>query len=344
MHNEIAGRLQTYYEGILPSKEDVKVQNLESIAPGWESELYAFTLEYGPPADRVCEELVLRIYPGDDAQDKSAHEFRSIRRLYEVGYPVPHVHRLGRKGSPFGKPFVIMDRIHGEMMWTMLSSAEEEKQLELASLFCKLFVRLHTLDWCLFVDGDERARFEDPYVFVDRWLRNACSSLEQFAWPGFMPVIEWLQERRETLICRMPAPIHNDFHPGNVLLREDGSPVVIDWTGFRISDSRFDLAWTVVLTHAYLGPLWRNRLLREYERLAGRDVDALECFEVFACVRRLIDLSVSLLDGAQKMGMRSEAVTAMRKDKSSYENVYGLLIERTGIGIIEVEDLISSLE
>ncbi len=120
--------------------------------------------------------------------------------------------------------------------------------------------------------------------------------------------------------------------------------MVIDWTGFAVSDSRFDLAWTLVLTHAYLGPLWRNRLLWEYERLAGRDVKALECFEVFACARRLIDLSVSLLDGAQKMGMRSEAVAAMRQDRFSFENVYELLVERTGICIKEVEDLISSLE
>jgi aminoglycoside phosphotransferase (APT) family kinase protein len=343
MDYEIARRLQTYYEGILPIKDGAKVRDLVSINPGWESELYAFTLEVGPPSDRVCEELVLRLYPGDDAQDKAANEFRSMRRLYQVGYPVPQVRRLERIESPFGKPFIIMDRIRGEMMWTMLSNAAEEKQLELTSLFCKLFVRLHALDWRLFVDEKERVQFEDPYVFVDRWLSIARGSLEHFAWPGFLPIVEWLQDRRETLICRRPSPIHNDFHPSNILLQMDGSPVVIDWTGFRISDSRFDLAWTLVLTDAYLGPTWRNHLLREYEHLAGDEVEALDCFEVIACARRLFDLAVSVRMGAEKMGMRSDTVTAMREDRLSYENVYVRLVERTGIGIKEVEDLISSL-
>jgi aminoglycoside phosphotransferase (APT) family kinase protein len=343
VNNEITRRLQTYYEGILPIKDGVQVRDLVSINPGWESELYAFTLEVGPPSDRACQELVLRVFPGDDAQGKSAHEFRSMRRLYEAGYPVPQVRRLESKESPLGKPFIIMDRIHGELMWTMLSNASEEKQLELTSLFCKLFVRLHTLDWRFFVDEKERAQLEDPYVFIDRWLSDARGSLEWFTWPGFLPTVEWLQERRETLICRRPSPIHNDFHPSNVLLQADGSPVVIDWTGFGISDSRFDLAWTLVLTDAYMGPLWRNRLLREYEDQAGRDVEALDGFEVIACARRLFDLAVSVLMGAKKMGMRSDAVAAMRRDKSSYENVYGLMTDRTGIGIKEVEDLISSL-
>jgi aminoglycoside phosphotransferase (APT) family kinase protein len=343
MNKEITRRLQTYYEGILAIKDGVQVRDLASINPGWESELYAFTLEYGLPSDRACQELVLRIYSGDDAQGKSAHEFRSMRRLYEAGYPVPQVRRLERIGSPFGKPFIIMDRIRGEMMWTMLSNASEEKQLELTRLFCKLFARLHTLDWRLFVDEEERAQFEDPYVFVDGWLSIARGSLEKFAWPGFLPIVEWLQERREMLICPRPSPIHNDFHPSNVLLQADGSPVVIDWTGFGISDSRFDLAWTLVLTCAYLGPLWRDHLLREYEHAAGAEVEALDCFEVIACARRLFDLAVSVHMGAEKMGMRSDAVAAMRRDKSSYENVYGLMADKTGIGIKEVEDLISSL-
>ena len=33
--------------------------------------------------------------------------------------------------------------------------------------------------------------------------------------------------------CRHPALVHGDFHPNNILLREDGSAVVIDWAGLQ---------------------------------------------------------------------------------------------------------------
>ncbi len=48
-------------------------------------------------------------------------------------------------------------------------------------------------------------------------------------------------------------PVHWDYHPGNVLLRDDSSAVVIDWTQIDVSDPRFDLAWTLLLVSSYEG-------------------------------------------------------------------------------------------
>jgi hypothetical protein len=46
------------------------------------------------------------MYPGNDAYEKSAKEFVTMKHLHEVGYPVPQVHHLERENSPWGKPFV----------------------------------------------------------------------------------------------------------------------------------------------------------------------------------------------------------------------------------------------
>ena len=338
MNSEIKQRLQQYYRDRVPGKHNAKIERLENLPSGWESELCAFTLESGPPANRACDELVLRIYSGEGARDKSAREFHSLQRLHQVGYPVPRVDLLERDQSPFGQPFIIMEKIDGEEMWSQIGTPLSGEMRDLVPLFCQLFAQLHHLDWHLFVDEAEYASLQDPYAFIDGWLSLAQEGHQRFPHSGLMPVVEWLQVRREAFRCPGPSPTHNDFHPGNVLLCENGSPVVIDWTGFGISDARFDLAWTLMLIDAYMGPEWRSRVLQGYERSAGQ-VKALEVFEVFAYVRRLFDISVSLRLGAEKMGMRPDAVAAMRKNKTAFERVYQLLLARTGIRVIEVEEL-----
>lgn len=343
MSDDMQSRLGTYYARAFPARQDVKVSELVSISAGWESEMYSFNVEYGPVGERRHEGLILRIYPGDDAHGKSAHEFHSMRQLHKAGYPVPQVLVLERENSPFGKPFVIMERIEGQVLWPLLFSSSEEKQQELLTLFCELFVQLHTLDWRPFVDDVASYEMESPYVFVDRWLSTAHDSLARFPRSGFLPVVEWLEERRDGVPCPQPSLVHSDFHPFNILVRDDGSAVVIDWTGLHVSDSRFDLAWTLLLTSTHGSEEWRNRFLQEYERLAGAKVKQIEYFEVCACARRLFDVSVSLSEGAEKRGMRSEAVTMMKQQMGAIKRVYDFLLDKTGIRVEEVEKLFASL-
>jgi len=102
MMNYTIDRLQAYYQDKHPGKQNVQVRNLADITSGWESELYTFELEYGSPSDRIREELVLRIYSGEGAAQKAAHEFHAIKTLHEPGYPVPGVYLLKKAWSILG--------------------------------------------------------------------------------------------------------------------------------------------------------------------------------------------------------------------------------------------------
>jgi aminoglycoside phosphotransferase (APT) family kinase protein len=333
--------LQGYCESAFPAWQDVRVGELASISEGWESDIYSFDLEHGA---RAREGLILRIYPGDDAREKSAREFQGMRRLHQAGYPVPEVLVLERDRSPFGKPFVIMERIEGRMLWPVMfdPSVAGEMQRELLTLFCELFVQLHALDWRPFVDADEQARYGNPYTFVDRLLDQFRSVLARSPVPGFAPVMAWLEERRDGVPCSRPAVVHLDFHPGNVLLRDDGSAAVVDWTQVDVADLRLDLAWMLLLIGIYEGAEWRTHVLAEYERLAGSAVEGLAYFDVLACVKRLGSVVISLLEGPEKMGMRPEAVAMMRQQMGPLGSVYDLLVERTGIKVSEIEDLLAA--
>lgn len=330
-------RLQTYLAGALPNKERLQVGELENLSVGWESDVYGFDLTQVLADGRKRDELVLRIYQGDGASAKSTLEFRAMQRLYDAGYPIPHVLMLEQEGSPFGKPFVIMERIDGEMLWPIWFRDTEERQRAYLTQFCRLLVDLHTLDWRPLVDKTDHHVGGDPYRFVDGFLASGRSFLAEFDGLGFLPLVAWLEARRDHVPCTRPAPIHWDFHPANILLREDGSAVVIDWTQFEVSDARFDLAWTMLLVGSQQDPQWRNRILQEYQRLSGAEVEEIEYFEVIACIKRLASIAITLAGNAEKLGMRADAEGKIRGNLGPVRQVYDQLLNLTGIEVPEVE-------
>ena len=137
--------------------------------------------------------------------------------------------------------------------------------------------------------------------------------------------------------------LHWDFHPFNILLRTDDTPAVIDWGNIQVSDSRFDLAWSLLLTSTYGDPSARDRLLTGYERAAGEKIEQIEFFDAAASIRRLGSILLSLSEGSEKMGMRSGAEEMMLARPEHIRSVYALLVGRTGIRIPEAERLLATL-
>ena len=326
----------TYLKNRYSSHKNFKLSDFRHISDGWESEMYACQVTHGPWYAQQRENLVLRLYPGEGAAEKSAREFHAMQQLHQMGYPVPQVFDHGVDHAPFGKPFMIMEFVDGRPLWSILSSASEKESLDWISLFNRLFVQLHQLDAGAF----RQPAVDRPYQFVDAWFSNAYEMLPHH--PGaeiFLEVIQWLQLQRDKLPCETPSPIHHDFHPNNILIRKDGSGIVIDWTNFEISDRRMDVAWTLVLANAYEGGEVRELFLQDYQQQAGFDLEHIEIFEVFACVRRLFSILSSLGSGAESMGMRPEAVEMMKSQMGAHQRVYNMLIERTGIRILALEEM-----
>ncbi len=340
MSDEIQGRLSAFFAQAFPAKHGARITELIPISEGWESDMYAFVAESGPDGARQREELVLRLYAGEDAHTKSAREWRGMSLLHDAGYPVPQVLILERDESPFGRPFLIMERIRGRQMWPVWFRSPAEKQQELLTLFCRLLVRLHALEWQPFVQDPASFDTLDPFALLDRELDRVRPYIERFPIAGFLPVFAWLEERRDLAPSKRPSVVHWDYHPGNILLREDGSAVVVDWTQVDVSDSRFDLAWTLLLVSTYEGREWHGRILHEYERLAGAKVEQLAFFEVYACLKRLYSVVASLTHGPETLGMRPEAAAIMRQQLGASQRVYELLLDRTGIAVPEVEAIL----
>jgi aminoglycoside phosphotransferase (APT) family kinase protein len=318
--------LEKYLKAKLSDKV-LSITRLDKLRDGWESDNYLITVEYGDiPKTRA--DWVWRIYSGTGSQAKAAWEFNSMKKLLGAGYPVPHVFQLEAEHSPVDRPFIIMEYIQGEVMWVLLDKSPADRMVQLIDQFCGLFVQLHALDWKQF---DDKLPGDEPFFFIDHWLDEGRGVLQNFPDVDASPFFEWVTERRDLFACERPSPVHQDFHPGNILVGANGDARVIDWTNFAVTDSRFDLAWTLMLAHAYGPPGLRDQILQDYQRHAGKPVQQIEVFEAIACARRLFDLTVSLTQGSQRMGMNAQAAEAMRASMDANRRVYRLFLERTGL-------------
>jgi len=307
---------------------------------GWESEIYAFTLAYGSKSDRQTEARVLRLLTGADYKEaKSEHHTLSL--LHQAEYPVPQPYHLGSPGDGFGRPFIIMQRIEGGDF----SARFNENPLgEPMQQLIALFRQLHSLDWRPYIpDPETVSPPEQPYFHFDQKLAQYTQALEQGGLEVFDPAMDWLHENRGRAACNSASVVHMDFHHNNILEDENGKCYVIDWTAADISDYRFDLAWTLTLALAYRGPDAHTAVLAEYERQMGNKVASLEVFEVVGIIRRIGTVMISVAAGADSLGMRPEALDAMRKDRIPLQRLYQRLEKLTGTRIPEIGVFLSRL-
>ncbi len=339
--NQLIQHLARYYRTHRPDMIQPEVTLNWVNRTGWESEIYAYTLTFGPEAQRLSVQRVLRLMTGGGL-DGACGEYQALSLLHTAGYPVPEVYAVGKATDGLGRPFIIMQRIEGGSFAARFPRNPEEDRAALTT-FIALFRRLHTLNWRPAVEDPGRfAPPNQPYHHFDRSLAKYASYLSQPPLSDFLPVVRWLEKQRRRAPCEASVPVHQDFHPDNILEDENGKLYVIDWTNFEISDYRFDLAWTLTLAYAYGGSQKRTPLLAEYERQMRDRVPELAVFEVHAILRRLGSILLSLSQGADSLGMRPEAVEAMQRERQPVARLHQRLQSLCGIAVPAVKRFLES--
>src|SRR5581483_1414321 len=232
------------YAHAFPWKTQIRVTDSTNISTGWEGELFCVQLAYEEEGEQKAEEIILKLYYGQDGTRKAHSEFSSLQRLTAVGYPVPHPLFAALETSPFGRAAVAMEKIGGQTAAHLFEEACQEDRQALLRQCCQLYVALHALDWERVVPNPAGIQIKDVIHSRLAWARAVSDQ-----WlPGvFDPVLAWLQERREAIPRQYVSIVHGDFHLDNLIMKDDGTLQVIDWTGTDVSDYRFDLAWTFLL-------------------------------------------------------------------------------------------------
>jgi aminoglycoside phosphotransferase (APT) family kinase protein len=335
----LAKRLEAYLESLYPDRSGVSVACIDEIETGWETELYTLEIDARRNGETVRDSMVLRVYQGEGAGRKSAKEYRLMRKLDGVGYPVPKVYGHEESRETIGKPFLLMERIKGTTLddaYRHENPAETRRGID---RLMALFAHLHRLNVAPFKGITELPCHDDLVQDNLDWYRRTAEG--QIKW--LKPVVDWLAERKQYIEPVPRSVVHMDYHGMNVMLREDGSEAVIDWGASRIGDHRMDLGWTLLLYTTFGGEAYRGPILVYYGEHSGEEVTVVEYFEVMAATRRIIDFATTLEGGADTVGLKPEVVDMMKESKEHYRRVHDLLTARTGIRLGEFAETLDSI-
>jgi aminoglycoside phosphotransferase (APT) family kinase protein len=331
----IRDRFEAWYHSLYPDRQGLAVSDVREITRGWETRLFYFVLKYTYNGSVHNDRLVARIFSGKRARS----EYDIMRRLMSVGYPVPRVYDFD-EGGVLGQPFLTMEFIEGRSLEAEFLSGSREDLERALDIMMGPFVRLHEIDISeIFPDRAKMSSVE----YIDRVLRRHREVTAECGIDWVNPLIDWLEEGKGSVTPMPSAVLHGDFHPMNIMLRADSSPVVLDWGASRVGDRRSDLSWLMLLAGTFLDAIFRDAILEAYEAASGTEMVDIRYFEALSVLRRLTDIAVSMTAGAETRGMRPGAVEMMRDVAGHIRRVYDVSVELTGLRLPEYEKFLNSL-
>ena len=232
-----------------------------------------------------------------------AREYRVLSGVAKVNYPAPKPIALCEDSSVNDYPFYVMEYRDGVIIADELPAGyaeTPERRKDIGHALIKTMVELHAIDYEAVGLGD----FGRPEGYLERQVRRWAEQWQRSETRPLAEVAE-LIKRLKAAIPESPAPtiVHGDYRLGNMMLdRNDPSRVVavLDWEMCTLGDPLSDLGYTLgywgeagdtesqikarptsSLT-AVPGFHTRRELIDEYGRLSGRDVSAIEFYQVLA--------------------------------------------------------------
>jgi aminoglycoside phosphotransferase (APT) family kinase protein len=238
-----------------------------------------------------------------------AREYRVLAALADTTVPVARPIALCEDAAVNDMPFYVMEYRPGVVLAQQLPAGfaetpESRRYISLAMI--DTMASLHAVDYrAVGLDG-----FGHPEGYLERQVRRWGQQWERSK-TGELPEIDVLAARLRAALPASPAPtiVHGDFRLGNLALdpHDPGRVLaVFDWEMATLGDPLADLGYTLIywadpgdqIDVASIGSvspfttlpgfLRRADLVAEYARRSGRDVRAVDFYQVLALYKLAI--------------------------------------------------------
>ncbi|MCZ6678380.1 MAG: phosphotransferase, partial [Candidatus Poribacteria bacterium] len=257
---------------------------LTPILGGYEAFTYHFKLKGVQP--ELAKPLVLRLFRRYRNPDQAIRESVVQNALTAQGYPAPSVLFTGTDKAHLGGVFLIMNFLPGE---NMLAAAGQD----MPSMLGKAHAALHNISSAPLLNALGAQGFEERHFRLSGRLRSLSTKSKSLPW--LEEGVQWLIENRPPEPEHL-AICHGDFHPLNILVKDEKVTAVLDWPGFLIGDPIMDVAVTTVLCtiaarHLLPTQNWdeiREKYLEAYRSERSLDMEHLDYYRMLRCVVALI--------------------------------------------------------
>jgi aminoglycoside phosphotransferase (APT) family kinase protein len=238
-----------------------------------------------------------------------AREYRVLDALRNTDVPAPRPIALCADAAVNDMPFYVMEHRSGVVLADGLPpgyAEREEERRRIGEVMVDTLVRLHAVDYRAVGLED----FGRPQGYIERQVRRWAEQWERSK-TGELPEIDVLRERLRAALPESPAPtiVHGDYRLGNLALdpHDPGRVAAIfDWEMATLGDPLADLGYALIYWTeaedppakegigsmsrftALPGFLRRADIIERYARQSGRDVAAVEFYQVLALYKLAI--------------------------------------------------------
>ena len=185
--------------------------------------------------------LILRVMTRTDQGPRVLREVAVHDALVQAGFPAPRVLLHETELAPLGLPFLVMERLPGETMFSAVARRGLPAVLAVPRRLAELHVRLHRVNGET-VRASARVLGVDPAVMgVQADVERLHRRIARERLTALLPAADWL-------VGHLPAPVqaeaicHGDFHPLNIMMEGDRITGVIDWANVVLGEPAYDVA------------------------------------------------------------------------------------------------------
>ena len=262
-----------------------KIQDIKVLKSGWAGEIISLKFK-----DNTQKYVVKTYNSSKNGLENIKQEWKGLNLLYNANYPVP---RPIMSDFANEKPYIVMEEIEGENLWTCYETLTKEGKDQLLETFVEALFELHRLDVSIV---DKELVKDSTISFIEKEIIEIKKLAEENKLEYFTQIIDWLQKEKANIIDEKLAIIHRDYHPWNVIVDNNEKIYVIDLL-WGIGDYRFDLAWTCTLMERSGFDDFSQNVLEKYKELKNESINNFEYFKVFSTLRWLINVIISLKTG-----------------------------------------------
>jgi aminoglycoside phosphotransferase (APT) family kinase protein len=247
-----------------------------ALSGGFDTAIFAFRLT-GAPAD-WSGELILRVMPFAGSAMRVRREAATHAALVEAGFPAPRILLAETDEAALGKPFLIMERLPGRTMWEAIVGKDGRlaRLVALPGQLAEIHARMHRVKGEALLASARAHAVDRNLVTLAGEVRRLRRRIDEAGLGGLRRGADWLERN-------MPAPAepevicHGDFHPLNVMVKDDRVTGVIDWAQAIVAEPAYDVGATRVLgrfadphlprwAHGPIG-IARQLILRRYRQV-----------------------------------------------------------------------------
>lgn len=302
----IRQRLRAWLADKYPQRANLGISELESPAAGASNETLLFEISWDEQGQRCCQGLVARleqrgegIFPEYDLE----FQYRAMARLAGTGVKVPVMVALELDEDVLGRPFYVMERMHGRYLadnppyqmegWLTAESAEVCGAIWRNAI--REMAAVNRVDWqaCGFADLWDKDQFATPLAQLLAYYQSFLAWAESVGrpFPKLYPVLRYLQENQP--LDEPLALCWGDAKPPNLMIDSNGSDIsgLLDWEMAHLGNPVHDLAWWLVLDDSLTTGLGlpkvaglpdRQEMIALWESESGYSANALDYYELLS--------------------------------------------------------------